>query len=114
MWVGSSLGQKAGDKIRLLINDHTREYTVRGVFDDHGEGGGVIVMDMARRRDMKLGREGRVDRDSAEGSGRPAAGGMAEQAAERVTARVSRFDRREAKPMRTGRCWRHFGGICAC
>jgi putative ABC transport system permease protein len=61
VWVGSSLGRKAGEKIRLLMNDHTREYTVRGVFDDHDEGGSVIVMDIAGA-EKELGREGRVDR----------------------------------------------------
>jgi putative ABC transport system permease protein len=61
VWVGSSLGRKAGEKISLMMNDHTREYTIRGVFDDHAEGGSVIVMDIAGAV-SELGRQGRVDR----------------------------------------------------
>jgi putative ABC transport system permease protein len=61
IWVGSSLGRKAGDKLPLLINDHTRQYTIRGVFDDRNEGGSVIVMDIAGA-EKELGRAGRVDR----------------------------------------------------
>ena len=60
VWVGSSLGKKAGEKIALMMNDHTREYTIGGVFDDHAEGS-AIVMDMAGA-EKELGREGRVDR----------------------------------------------------
>ena len=61
VWVGSSLGRKAGEKIPLMMNDHTREYTIRGVFDDHAQGGSAIVMDIAGA-EQELGREGRVDR----------------------------------------------------
>ena len=61
VWVGSSLGRKAGQKISLLMNDHTREYTIRGVFDDHDEGGSAIVMDVAGA-ESELSRAGRVDR----------------------------------------------------
>ena len=61
VWVGTSLGRKPGDKISLLMNDHTREYTIRGVFDDHDEGGSVIVMDVAGAG-QELSRAGRVDR----------------------------------------------------
>ena len=34
IWVGSSTGCKAGDRVELLINDRVRNYTVRGVFPD--------------------------------------------------------------------------------
>jgi putative ABC transport system permease protein len=61
VWVGASLGYKAGDHIPLMMNDHTRPYTVRGTFEDHGEGGSVIVMDIAGA-EQELGRQGRVDR----------------------------------------------------
>jgi putative ABC transport system permease protein len=61
VWVGSSLGRKAGERISLMMNDHTREYTIRGVFDDRGQGGSVIVMDIAGA-EQELGRDGRVDR----------------------------------------------------
>jgi putative ABC transport system permease protein len=61
IWVGSSLGRKVGERIALMMNDHTREYTIRGVFDDHAQGGSVIVMDIAGA-EQELGREGRVNR----------------------------------------------------
>src|SRR5580698_9439602 len=60
VWVGSSLRAKPGTNIALLINDHTRDYRVRGVFDDTAEGGGVVVMDIAAAQ-RELGRAGRVD-----------------------------------------------------
>src|SRR3984957_2212544 len=60
VWVGSSLKATPGTNIRLLLNDHTREYRVRGVFDDTAEGGGVVVMDIAAAQ-RELGRAGRVD-----------------------------------------------------
>ncbi len=61
IWVGSSLGKRAGDRLQLLMNDHTREYTVRGVFDDRKEGVSPIVIDIAAAQ-RELGRIGRVDR----------------------------------------------------
>ena len=61
VWVGKRLGRKPGEKVRLMMNDHTREYTVRGVFDDEHEGGSVIVMDIAAAQ-HELGKMGRVDR----------------------------------------------------
>src|ERR1700723_3143952 len=60
VWAGSSLKVKAGATIRLLMNDHTREYPVRGVFDDSADGGGIVVMDIAEAQ-RELGRAGRVD-----------------------------------------------------
>jgi putative ABC transport system permease protein len=60
VWLGSSLNVKAGSTIRLLMNDHTRDYPVRGVFDDSAEGGGIVVMDIAAAQ-RELGRAGRVD-----------------------------------------------------
>ena len=60
VWAGSSLKVKTGSTIRLLMNDHTREYPVRGVFDDSAEGGGIVVMDIASAQ-RELGRAGRVD-----------------------------------------------------
>jgi putative ABC transport system permease protein len=60
VWVGSSLGRKVGERISLGVNDRTREYLVRGVFDDAGEGETLIVMDIATaQRDLSLGN--RVD-----------------------------------------------------
>ena len=61
VWVGSSLARKAGEKISLMMNDHTQEYTIRGVFDDREQGGSVIVMDIAGA-EQELGRQGRLDR----------------------------------------------------
>ena len=61
VWVGPHLGYKPGDRIRLLVNDHTREYVVRGIFNDQNEGVSAIVMDIATAQ-RELGRMGRVDR----------------------------------------------------
>jgi len=61
VWVGSRLGYKPGDRIRLLVNDHTREYVVRGIFNDQNEGVSAIVMDIATAQ-REVGRMGRVDR----------------------------------------------------
>jgi putative ABC transport system permease protein len=61
VWVGSRLGYKPGGRIRLLVNDHTREYVVRGIFNDQNEGVSAIVMDIATAQ-RELGRIGRVDR----------------------------------------------------
>lgn len=60
VWAGSSLNVKTGSTIRLLMNDHTREYPVRGILDDSAAGGGIAVMDIATAQ-RELGREGRVD-----------------------------------------------------
>lgn len=61
VWVSDSLGMKAGDTIRLQINDHTSEFTVRGVLRNTGEAGGLVLMDIAAAQRV-LGRMGRVDR----------------------------------------------------
>src|SRR5271154_4894698 len=55
VWLGSSLSAKAGSKIRLLMNDHVRDYVVRGVFDDAAEGGAIVMMDIAAAQ-RELGR----------------------------------------------------------
>jgi putative ABC transport system permease protein len=60
VWAGSSLKVQSGSTIRLLMNDHTRDYEVRGVFDDSAEGGGIVVMDIAAAQ-RELGRAGHVD-----------------------------------------------------
>jgi putative ABC transport system permease protein len=60
VWAGASLGLHPGSTIRLLMNDHTRDYAVRGVFDDSAEGGGFVVMDIAAA-ERELGRAARVD-----------------------------------------------------
>jgi putative ABC transport system permease protein len=61
VWVGTSLGRKPGDKLRLLINDHVLEFTVRGVYPDSNGSDSAIVMDLAAAQ-RALNRFGRVDR----------------------------------------------------
>jgi putative ABC transport system permease protein len=61
IWVGSSLGHKAGDRVALLINDQVRNYTVRGVYPDSNGNESAIVMDLAAAQ-RALERYGRVDR----------------------------------------------------
>jgi putative ABC transport system permease protein len=61
IWVGASLGKKPGDRVRLLINDQVREFTVRGVYPDSNGSESAIVMDLAAAQ-RTLNRFGRVDR----------------------------------------------------
>jgi putative ABC transport system permease protein len=61
IWVGASLGRKAGDRIPLLINDQISEYTVRGVYPDANGTESAVVMDLAAAQ-HSLNRFGRVDR----------------------------------------------------
>jgi putative ABC transport system permease protein len=61
VWVGKSLGRKAGERIRLLINDRIQEYTIAGTYPEKAEGPSAIVMDIAEAQ-RAVGREGRVDR----------------------------------------------------
>lgn len=61
IWVGASLGKKPGDRLRLLINDSVREFTVRGVYPDSNGNESAIVMDLAAAQ-RALNRFGRVDR----------------------------------------------------
>lgn len=61
IWVGSSFGRKSGDRVRLLINDQVREFTVRGVYPDSNDDESVILMDLATAQDA-LRRNGLVDR----------------------------------------------------
>jgi putative ABC transport system permease protein len=61
IWVGASLGRKPGDTVSLLINDHVREFTVRGVYPDSNGSECAIVMDLAAAQ-RALNRFGRVDR----------------------------------------------------
>ena len=59
VWVGDGLGYKAGDALKLLVNDTTGNYVVRGVL---AKGSGeVIVMDLAPATRV-LGRNGSLDR----------------------------------------------------
>jgi putative ABC transport system permease protein len=61
IWVGTSLGFKAGDRVRLLINDQVHEYSIRGVYPDSNGNESAIVMDIATAQ-RALARHGRVDR----------------------------------------------------
>jgi putative ABC transport system permease protein len=61
IWVGASLGRKPGEHLRLLINDHVAEYTVRGVYADSDGNEAAVVMDLAAAQ-RALHRGGRVDR----------------------------------------------------
>ena len=59
IWAGDGLGLHTGDRVRLLINDRTSEFTVRGVLG--ARSGEVIVMDLAPASRV-LGRTGNLDR----------------------------------------------------
>ncbi|MGC1619690.1 MAG: FtsX-like permease family protein [Candidatus Acidiferrum sp.] len=61
IWVGTSLGKKPGDRLRLLINDQVRVFTVRGVYPDSNGNESAIVMDLAAAQ-RALNRFGRIDR----------------------------------------------------
>lgn len=59
LWLSSGLGYKAGDLIRLLVNDSASDFTVRGVLDNQASE--VILMDLAPATRI-LRRGGRLDR----------------------------------------------------
>jgi len=61
IWVGSSVGNKTGDRVELLINDQVRNYMVRGVYPDSNGNESAIVTDLAVAQHA-LARYGRVDR----------------------------------------------------
>jgi putative ABC transport system permease protein len=44
IWAGKDAGWKPGDRVRLIVNDESAEYTVRGIVDGAGD---AIVMDLA-------------------------------------------------------------------
>lgn len=59
VWLSSGLGFKAGDRVRLLTNDVTTEFTVGGIVS--AQAGEVILMDLAPAARL-LRRGGRLDR----------------------------------------------------
>jgi putative ABC transport system permease protein len=61
IWVGASLGKKPGDRLRLLINDQVREFTVRGVYPDSNGNESAVLMDLAAAQSA-LNRFSRIDR----------------------------------------------------
>ena len=44
IWTGKEAGWKPGDRVRLMVNDESAEYTVRGIVDGAGD---AIVTDLA-------------------------------------------------------------------
>jgi putative ABC transport system permease protein len=62
VWVTRGLRKAAGDRIRLLINDHAREYVVRGLIPASAQmGTDAILMDIGAAQ-LATGKSGRVDR----------------------------------------------------
>lgn len=61
VWVGASLKRNPGDRLRLIINDHEHEFTVRGVYPDSNGNESAVLMDIATAQNV-LQRFGRVDR----------------------------------------------------
>jgi putative ABC transport system permease protein len=64
VWVGASLAQRPGRKIRLLVNDRVRDYVVRGILSNRPgsmEANQTVVMDIAQAERV-LRRDGRIDR----------------------------------------------------
>src|SRR2546430_1731765 len=59
LWAGSSLGWKKNQRISLIIGDHERTFTVRGIYNDQNQP--AIVMDIAAAQ-RAVGRTTRVDR----------------------------------------------------
>jgi len=61
IWIGASLRGNPGERVRLLINDQVREFTIRGVYPDSNGNESAVVMDLAAAQ-KALNRFGRVDR----------------------------------------------------
>ena len=62
IWTTRTLGKQIGEKIGLLINDQTREYTVRGFIPEASKAGGnAIAMDIGAAQ-LATGKTGKVDR----------------------------------------------------
>ena len=57
--VGSGLGYKAGDRLQLIINDTSAEYTVLGILPPGA--GDIVLMDLAAAARV-LGNAGKLDR----------------------------------------------------
>jgi putative ABC transport system permease protein len=62
IWVTRGLAKAVGDRIQLLINDHTRNYVVRGLLPNSAQlGTDAILMDIGAAQ-LATGKSGRVDR----------------------------------------------------
>ena len=59
IWVGPELGARAGQTLRLIMNDREQEFVVRGVLP--GNAGDAVIMDLAAATSA-LGRTGSLDR----------------------------------------------------
>jgi putative ABC transport system permease protein len=60
IWLGKSLRKRVGEQVEMIVNDESRRFTVRGVYDDAG-GDSAVVMDLSGAERL-LGRHGTVDR----------------------------------------------------
>ena len=58
IWVGKEAGWKPGYRVRLILNDESAEYTVRGIVDGAGD---AVIMDLAPAARL-LGRATTLDR----------------------------------------------------
>src|ERR1700722_1824934 len=62
VWVTRGLKKAVGDNIQLLINDHARQYVVRGLIPNSAQiGTDAILMDIGAAQ-LATGKSGRVDR----------------------------------------------------
>ena len=62
IWITHTLGKQIGEKVDLLINDQTREYSVRGFIPYSAQvSGDAIVMDIGAAQ-QATGKTGRIDR----------------------------------------------------
>jgi putative ABC transport system permease protein len=62
VWITRGLGKNPGDRISLLINDHTHDYTVLGFIPDSAQvSGDAVMMDIGAAQ-QATGKTGRVDR----------------------------------------------------
>ena len=62
VWVTRGLKKAVGDNIQLLINDHTRQYVVRGLIPNSAQmGTDAILMDIGAAQ-LATGKSARVDR----------------------------------------------------
>jgi putative ABC transport system permease protein len=62
IWTTRELGERLGARISLQVNDHQREYVVRGFIPESARiGGNAVVMDIAAAQSA-TGSAGRVDR----------------------------------------------------
>src|SRR5712692_3589947 len=64
VWVGSALGRRPGETIRLALNDSAADYKVRGILPDipgSPQARNAVLMDIALAQ-KAVGKQGRLDR----------------------------------------------------